>query len=119
MRVWRFGLMPTASPSVSQLAWSRRSGSRVSVVLAVGVVGAGAAAVMAWATLRSTTLVDPKGSWLWQSSFVASYVAVGLHTWWRLPESRLGPLVAGGGLLLSVTSLTASETALAYTLGVT
>src|SRR5450755_3065514 len=106
-----------ATGSVSRLEWSGRSELRVFVVLAVGVGGTVATAVMAWATARSPTLVDPKGNWVWQSSFVASYVAVGAYTWWRRPESRLGPLVVGAGFLYSVTALTASGAPLAYTLG--
>ena len=89
---------------------------RVFVVLAVGVAGAVATAVMAWVTARSPILVDP-GIWVWQASFVASYVAVGVYTWWRRPESRLGPLVVGAAFLYSVTCLTASGAPLAYTLG--
>ena len=91
---------------------------RVFVVLAVGVAGAVATAVMAWVTARSPILVDP-GIWVWQASFVASYVAVGVYTWWRRPESRLGPLVVGAAFLYSVTCLTASGAPLAYTLGIT
>jgi signal transduction histidine kinase len=90
---------------------------RVFVVLAVGVAGAVATAVMVWATARSPILVDPKGIAAWQGVFVASYVGVGVYTWWRRPESRLGPLVAGAGFLYSVTCLTGSGAPLAYTLG--
>jgi signal transduction histidine kinase len=106
-----------AVASVSGVEWSRRSESRLFVVAAVGVAGTVAAAVMVWATARSPILVDPKGIAAWQGVFVASYVGVGVYTWWRRPESRLGPLVAGAGFLYSVTCLTASGAPLAYTLG--
>ena len=74
---WRLG--PMATSSVSGLEWSRRSEMRVFVVLAVGVAGAVATAVMAWVTARSPILVDP-GIWVWQASFVASYVGVGAYS---------------------------------------
>lgn len=103
-----------ATASVSRLEWSRRSETRAFVVLALGAV---ATAVTAWAVARSPILVDPTGFSVWRSLAVASYVGVGAYTWWRQPESRLGPLVAGAGLLYSVTCLNASAAPLAYTLG--
>ena len=48
---------------------------------------------------------------------VASYVAVGLYTWWRRPGSRLGPLLVGNGFLYAATSFNASGASPAYTLG--
>ncbi len=48
---------------------------------------------------------------------VASYVGVGLYTWWRRPGSRLGPLVVGNGFLYAATSFNASGASAAYTLG--
>ena len=48
---------------------------------------------------------------------VASYVGVGLYTWWRRPGSRLGPLLVGNGFLYAATSFNASGASPAYTLG--
>ena len=48
---------------------------------------------------------------------VASYVGVGLYTWWRRPGSRLGPLLVGNGFLYALTSFNASGASPAYTLG--
>ena len=48
---------------------------------------------------------------------MSAYVAVGAYTWWRRPQSPLGPVVAGAGFLYSVTSLNASKAPLAYTIG--
>ena len=107
-----------ATASVSGLEWTRRGELRLFIAFAVGFAGAGATAVMAWVTARSPILVDP-GIWVWQASFVASYLAVGVYTWWRRPESRLGPLVAGAAFLYSATCLTASGVPLAYTIGMT
>ena len=54
---------------------------------------------------------------MWRSLFVAAYVAVGGYTWWRRPQSSLGPVLAGVGLIYAATSLNASSSALAYTIG--
>ena len=87
------------------------------VLLAVGVGGAVATALTAWAVSRSPILVDPQGTSIWRSLVVASYVGVGLYTWWRRPGSRLGPLLVGNGFLYAMTSFNASGASPAYTLG--
>ena len=89
------------------------------VLFAVGIAGALATALTAWAVSRSPTLVDPKGTSIWRSLVVASYVGVGLYTWWRRPGSRLGPLLVGNGFLYALTSFNASGNSAAYTLGMT
>ena len=87
------------------------------VLLAVGVGGAVATALTAWAVSRSPILVDPHGTAIWRSLVVASYVGVGLYTWGRRPGSRLGPLLVGNGFLYAATSFNASGSSPAYTLG--
>lgn len=76
-----------------------------------------ATTVTAWGVARSPILVHPGGLWIWRSLFVASYLAVGGYTWWRRPESRIGPIVAAYGFLYSLTTLNASGDPLAHTLG--
>ena len=87
------------------------------VVVAVGVAGIVATGVTAWAVANSPILVNRSGDAIWRSSFVAVYVAVGAYMWWRRPESRLGPIVAGVGFIYAGVSLNASGAPLAYTLG--
>jgi signal transduction histidine kinase len=106
-----------AVADVAGLDWTRRSERRVPVALAVGVAGLIAVGITAWAAASSTTLVDSWGLALWRSGIVAAYVAVGVHTWWRRPESRLGPLVAALGFMYAATSFAGSEVAVVYTLG--
>jgi signal transduction histidine kinase len=89
----------------------------VLVLVAVGIGGAVATALTAWAVSRSPILVDPKGTSIWRSLVVASYVGVGLYTWWRRPRNRLGPLLVGNGFLYAATSFNASGASPAYTLG--
>ena len=87
------------------------------VVLAVGVAGAGATALTAWAVARSPILVDPQSVSIWRGLIVALYVVVGLYTWWCRPDSRLGPLLVGNGFLYAATSFNASGASVAYTFG--
>lgn len=106
-----------ATASFSALDWRRQPVAGTKVLVAVGVAGIAATAVTAWAVSNSPILVDPQGAWLWRSLIVASYVAAGTFTWWRRPESRLGPLVTATGFVYSTTVLNASGASLAYTLG--
>ena len=48
-------------------------------LIAIGVAGVVATALTAWAVSRSPILVDPKGTSIWRSLVVASYVGVGLY----------------------------------------
>ena len=105
----------TASHSPLQV--SRRDESRAVVLIAVAVAGTLATIVTAWAVANSPILVDRAADVIWRSLFVSAYVAVGAYTWWRRPQSPLGPVVAGAGFLYSVTSLNASGVPLAYTIG--
>ena len=105
----------TASVSASQV--SPRDESRGLVLIAVAVAGILATIVTAWAVANSPILVDRTADVIWRSLFVSAYVAVGAYTWWRRPQSPLGPVVAGAGFLYSVTSLNASKAPLAYTIG--
>ena len=106
-----------ASASVLELERSQRTELRVFVVLAVGVAGFVATALTVWAVARSPTLVDPTSVSIWRGLIVASYVVVGLYTWWRRPDSRLGPLLAGNAFLYAATSFNASGASPAYTFG--
>ena len=106
-----------ATTSVSGLKWKGRTETSAFALLAVGAAGTVATAVTAWTVASSPILVNRSGDAIWRSLFVAVYVAVGAYMWWRRPESRLGPIVAGGGFLYAVVSLNASGAPLAYTLG--
>ena len=83
----------------------------------VAVAGVVATALTVWAVARSPILVDPKSVSIWRALVVASYVAVGLYTWWRRPDGRFGPLLVGNGFLYAATSFNASGASPAYTLG--
>ena len=102
-----------------QLPHRTESAQRIRAIVLIAVAAAGilATIVTAWAVANSPILVDPTGDAIWRSLFVSVYVAVGAYTWWRRPQSPLGPVVVAAGFLYSVTSLNASEAPLAYTIG--
>jgi signal transduction histidine kinase len=108
---------PVAVTSVSGLDWRRRAEARTAVRVAAGLAGIAATALTVWAVARSPILVDPMSLSIWRGLVVALYVAVGLYTWWRRPDSRLGPLLVGNGFLYAATSFDASGSSWAYTLG--
>jgi signal transduction histidine kinase len=103
--------------SVAEVDSTRRRVSSVIALRAALAAGVIASAGTAWACMRSPILSNPTATAIWRSAFVASYVAAGIYAYWRRPDSRLGPLVAGVGFLYSLASLNASGAPLAYTLG--
>jgi signal transduction histidine kinase len=87
----------------------------------VGLAMLGAAGAVA-ATLTAADLGDgpARHAELWaafKGLVVASYVAVGMYTWWHRPGSRFGLYLSGIGLLYAIASLSASGDALAHTAG--
>lgn len=106
-----------ATASISGLGAKERGAFGVLVLPIVGVAGVLATALTVWAVARSPILVDPMSLSIWRGLVVALYVVVGLYTWWRQPDSRLGPLLVGNGFLYAATSFNASGASAAYTFG--
>jgi signal transduction histidine kinase len=106
----------TASVSVLD---ARSAASPMSLLLVIGVAGAAAAGGTAWLVAGSPILLHPKADAIGKSLIVASFVGVGAYTWWRRPDSPLGPLLGGYGFLQSATALQASGAPVLYTLGMT
>jgi hypothetical protein len=117
LRVCPEDSISVATASVSRLDSRRRAAPRALVLAAVGVAGLVATALTGWAVANSPILVDPRSVSIWRALVVASYVAVGLYTWWRRSDGRFGPLLVGNGFLYAATSFNASEASPAYTLG--
>jgi signal transduction histidine kinase len=86
----------------------------VSGLLAAGAV---AATVTTWVVVGSPILLNAHSIGILRGMLVAFWVAAGTYMWWQRPESRLGLLLAGAAYVFAVTSLMASEDALAYTTG--
>jgi signal transduction histidine kinase len=83
-------------------------------MVAAGVL---ATALTAWWTATSPTFVDPAGLALWRSVIIASYWAVGVFTWWRRPQSRLGGVILLLTILYVAQAAVGSPVAIVYTLG--
>jgi signal transduction histidine kinase len=88
--------------------------------LLVGIVLAGVAAVAVSVTiaLRSDHVSEPGIHAALINWITLTYVSAGAVAWWRRPESRFGPLmiVAGFGIFLS--SLSSSNGAVLFTVGI-
>jgi signal transduction histidine kinase len=95
----------------------RRSTPPAVAVSALAGLGAAAAGLTVWTIWTSPIASAPETTAILKGLSVVAYVSVGAYTWWRRPRSRLGPLVAGAGLLMAVTSLAASAGSLNFTLG--
>jgi signal transduction histidine kinase len=106
--------MSTTAVTVTTSARANVHGARVTLTLGVGLV---AGVVSAWAIARSPVLFDPTNTGVLRGLYLASFAAVGAYTWWRRPESRVGPLLAGVGVLYAVTSLNASGEEVWFTVG--
>jgi signal transduction histidine kinase len=90
---------------------------RVLTLVGVTLAGAIACAVTVWAAAASTILVQPESTAVFRGLYVASAVSVGIYTWWRRPQSPLGPLLAGSGLLHALTAFNTSADERWFTLG--
>ena len=95
----------------------RRTTPPAVAVSALAGLGAAAAGLTVWTIWTSPIAYAPETTAILKGLSVLAYVSVGAYTWWRRPRSRLGPLVAGAGLLMAVTSLAASAGPLNFTLG--
>jgi signal transduction histidine kinase len=84
-----------------------------------GLLAAGAAATTAtiWIVAPSSVLANAEAVGILRGLIVASWVAAGAYMWWERPESRLGLLVAGLGLLYACTSLMGSADGPTFTTG--
>ena len=83
------------------------------------VAGTLAAISSAWYIAAHDSLLHPVSTGILRGSFVFAWTITGVYTWWRRPESRLGPLGLGVAGVFAVSSLNGSPSALAYTLGMT
>lgn len=109
--------MAVAVEAISGARLTRSDESGSPWVLVLGAAGVVAVLWTAWTGVHSPVLVTPSAVGLWRAAIVATYWAVGTYTWSRRPESRLGPIVTGVGLVYAATSLAGSATSLVHTLG--
>jgi signal transduction histidine kinase len=88
--------------------------------LLVGIVLAGvaAAAVSVTIALGSDHLSEPGIHAALMNWITLTYVIAGAIAWWRRPESRFGPLMIVAGFAIFLSSLSSSNGALLYTVGI-
>ncbi len=101
-----------ADPSVS------RSAPRPLVLWAIALAGVAAAAVAVLLALTSDHIREPEVHAALQVWGLLGYVLAGVVAWWRRPDSRFGMLMIAAGAAWFLTSLSSSNLALPYTVGI-
>jgi signal transduction histidine kinase len=90
---------------------------RSRVLLVLGAVAAAGAAVATAVNVGRSPIGDPEAWPIVRGLVVVSYAFVGSYVWLRSPISRLGPFLVGIALLYAVASMSASQVAVAHTVG--
>ena len=88
------------------------------VVLLIALAGVAAAATSVALAIASDRQVDPAVQGGLMAWITLSYVFAGLIAWWRRPHNRLGPLMIATGFGAFLSSITSSNHALPYTIGI-
>jgi signal transduction histidine kinase len=89
-----------------------------SLVLLIGTAGIAAAAISVALALASDHQSAPEVQGALMAWITLSYVFAGLIAWWRRPRNHLGPLMIAAGFGVFLSSLTAANYALPFTIGV-
>lgn len=96
------------SSLTASLAAGRRAPVEARAAAAgIGLAFAAGAAVAASAGSGGSVVNAPTFSSLARGTLVVGWASAGLYTWKRRPDSRLGLLIAGGGLMYAAASLAA------------
>ena len=109
--------MAVAGPAQETAAPAVRP-PRTAVLWAVGLAGWAAAGAAVALALTSDHVSEPGVQALLTDWAVIGYVLAGTIAWWRRPDSRFGPLMIGVGFTFFLTSLTWSNAAVPYTIGI-
>ena len=83
----------------------------------IGLAFVAGVAVAASAGSGGAAVNAPGFSSLARGAAVITWACAGFYTWRRRPDSRLGPLVAGGGLIYAAASLAAYPSSTPHVLG--
>ena len=95
-----------------------RLAPRPFVLWGIALAGVAAASVDMLLALTSDHLREPGVHGALQVWGVLGYVLAGVVAWWRRPESRFGLLMIAAGAVWFLTSLSSSNLALPFTVGV-
>jgi signal transduction histidine kinase len=88
------------------------------LMLLIAAAGAAAAAICVALALASDHQASPEVQGALMAWLTLSYVFAGLVAWWRRPHNHLGPLMIAAGFGVFLSSLTAANQALPFTIGV-
>jgi signal transduction histidine kinase len=115
------GAVPSAGVAASRgravISWGRRPGSLASRLVVMGALGAAATAAAFWIGATSPVLDQPVLTASVWALCISAYLGVGLYTWWRRRDSRLGPLITGIAFVYAGMALTGSANATLHTFG--
>jgi signal transduction histidine kinase len=84
-------------------------------IVAAGLVAAATTVLLA---LTSDHIHEPGVHGALQAWGILGYVLAGVVAWWRRPESRFGPLMIAAGAAWFLSSLSSSNYAVPYTVGI-
>jgi signal transduction histidine kinase len=93
-------------------------GPRASVLVGIAVAGVLAAACAVLLAVTSDHIREPGVHAALQVWGLLAYVFAGVVAWWRRPDSRFGPLMIAAGAVWFLTSLSSSNHALPFTIGI-
>jgi signal transduction histidine kinase len=93
-------------------------GPRPAVLVAIALGGCVAAGITIVLGLTSDHLREPGVHVALQVWGTLAYIFAGLVAWWRRPDSRFGPLMLATGVVWFLTSLSSSNLAVPYTIGI-
>jgi signal transduction histidine kinase len=88
------------------------------VLWTVALAGVLAAASSVLLALASDHVSEPGVHGALQAWGLLGYVLAGVVAWWRRPESRFGPLMIAAGAVWFLSSLSSSNYAVPYTIGI-
>jgi signal transduction histidine kinase len=88
------------------------------VLIAIVLAGLVAAGITILVGLTSDHLREPGVHVALQVWGTLAYICAGAVAWWRRPDSRFGPLMLAAGLVWFMSSLSSSNLALPYTVGI-
>ncbi len=91
---------------------------RPAVLVGIVLAGLAASGISILVGLTSDHLREPGVHVALQVWGTLAYVIAGVVAWWRRPESRFGPLMLAAGIVWFLTSLSSSNLALPFTVGI-
>ena len=98
-------------------AAERLTSARPRAAAALGLGGAAASVFAGWLVWTSPLISHSQAAGLAKGVVTACYIGIGAYIASLRPSSRLGPLIAGAGFIYSVTSLSAIDRSLPFTVG--